>query len=384
MQVASRDEMRERFDGMPGFAEAGRLFALLVAGVAVIALVGVQPADAGLQEREHVSTLQLQVWGLPRIRVQADPGKMISLQRCEDESPTPQDPCAEGAFVIPESLFVYKGTLVPDFSAMCCENVASPGEKIPFFEGSQQTNLDTRVLKSVEVSVRNRAGTLVPGGYNPYLGRTEFGGSLPLTGYLRIKFRPYIARSQGELVTRTPEDMTVPASVFGRQWGHADVNNGLPPDNQDGVRLWFLGQPWRAGHATTFLGSVTVSQLPTKTPLGEASYVREDYYQNPINGHLKWNLFEGRIGSTLLFDTDLDGYGHVKIVTPLAIHHEELRRQLDKKRFYTVHSWAEIEIEIMPAEVSMSFRPDPRGGLSLAGAAGLALLGLYRARQRSR
>ena len=335
---------------------SGRSLAISV----VFALVAAAPSMATVSEREHRSTLTVRLLGLPDITMKAQPGSKLTVNS------------EEKSIAVPKSVFKYTGTLVPDY------------ENIPYTAGGRGTNLDTRLIQSVQVAVRNQSGTLRPSAHRLHLTKPQFGGDMPLTGEFRLKFKPYIRKQGGILVTQTLDDLVLPGWAFGQTRGFEEVDAGNPPENA-GMRIWYLGEKWRTGVATTFLGSVTASQLPTKTFDGEGIGVPEDYYQNPFNDHLQWNRDGGKQGSKMVWTQgDTDGYGTVKAVAPIAIHQLEQHHQLKANRYYTLLSWSQIEIEVLPKEVGVAYSPKMQRGLpSLAGAVCLTAFGLVKRRRRA-
>jgi hypothetical protein len=141
----------------------------------------------------------------------------------------------------------------------------------------------------------------------------------------------------------------------------------------DIMTVWAGGLDWRTGVATTIVGSVTWTAPSLQDPISED--YRERFVQTFTEQH----------GSPFsLMDGTRDGAIAVKVATPVHIHHREKRDDLAKARFYTIPAYATLDIFLFPTEMSMSFAPEPRRGIpSLAGAAGLAVLGLVKARRRS-
>jgi hypothetical protein len=309
--------------------------------------------SAGAALRDHDSTLSIQLLGLPAIVIKAKPGTKLNV--APDQS-----------VQVPPSIFTYTGTLVPDF------------ENLPFTFAGKGTNLDTRLLKSVQVSLRNQAGTLTQSGFIREGVIKEWGGNLPLTGFFKMKFRPYVKKVGNDLVTTTPEDKTIPAWVVGQTKGNAQAG-GATPQNVGGMKYWYLGERWRAGDGSTFTGSVTFSVLNQTTPDGAEGVAFRSYVEN----HVQTDLYGGTRGQPFAWDNgDPDGYGTVTVVSPMAIHHQELRSDLDRARLYTVRSFARLDIEIFPTDLGLSFAPSLETGIpTIAGALGCIIFGVARRRR---
>ena len=70
------------------------------------------------------------------------------------------------------------------------------------------------------------------------------------------------------------------------------------------------------------------------------------------------------------------------VVSPMAIHHQELRADVEKARLYTIRSYARLSIEIFPLEAALSFQPSLGTGVpTLAGAVGFLVFGVARRRR---
>jgi hypothetical protein len=332
--------------------EAARWAPVAVGVLMLAALSG--PAQAAPQQRAHQSTLEVKLLGLPPIVMEQKAGSTITLN--DDDS-----------LVIDASVFEYKGTLVPDF------------RDIIFTFAGGGTKLDTRILKSVQVSLKNQRGTLSPSGFERIQNLFEYGGGMRLDGGFKLKFKPYIRRVDaattengaitGEIVTTTPSDLTIPASQFGAAGGHPFTTLVA----RDIMTVWAGGLDWRTGVATTIYGSVTWTAPSLQEPISE------DYRERFVT------TFIDIIGSPMSWpDGTRDGHVQVKVATPVHIHHREKRDDFSKARFYTIPASATLDIFLFPADVAMSFAPEPSRGLpSLAGAAGLAVLGFVRHRQKS-
>jgi hypothetical protein len=323
-----------------------RIFALVLGAVATV-VAGA--AAAGVSPREHESTLEVQLMGLPRIVMPGDTQKTVAVT-------------STGAIQIPEKMYQFKGTLKADL------------KKMPFTVGNNQgTRLDTRLVQSVQISVWNQAGTVEPSGYQPREFFNEFGGAMPLGGHFIFKFRPFKKRKSGRYITETPKDLTIAASPYGET--RALTGGGVTPKNT-AVTAYVLGKEWRTGTAITVEGAAAIENLFSV----DKNSAYDNYQRCCIAGWIQR-------GSPMFWNnSDLQDEGNVKLVTPVHIHMVEERDDLHRPRIYSLASYASLSMRVLPAggSPSLSFAPKPSRGLpSFAAAMGMLCVGIVKVRRTS-